>query len=195
MIFFLIQLCQSLTLPCWRAAGGRLQQGERRSWVPTWLRVGRGWESRGWTAQGEKGTGIWVEKKKFLEGQKVREDAQRRRPEEKIPLVRKFSLARMTKDMFALPHPTNWNSLPWIAVMQKWASILEWLHLRMERPVWTKPSYIRDVGIGILAFTESKSPRDTEGQLYLILPAQPAPAKDMKWLTVATLSHLLFLPG
>ena len=36
----------------------------------------------------------------------------------KIPLVRKFSLARMTKDMFALPHPTNWNSLPWIAVMQ-----------------------------------------------------------------------------
>ena len=54
----------------------------------------------------------------------MREDAQRRRPEEKIPLVRKFSLARMTKDMFALPHPTNWNSLPWIAVMQKWASIL-----------------------------------------------------------------------
>lgn len=85
MIFFLIQLCQSLTLPCWRTTGGRQQQGKRKRRVPTWLRVGRGWESRGWTAQGEKGTGIWVEKKKFLEGQKVREDAQRRRPEEKFP--------------------------------------------------------------------------------------------------------------
>lgn len=98
----------------------------------------------------------------------------------KMPLVRKFSPARMTKDMFALPHPENWNLLPWIAVMQKRNSMLEWLHLRMERVVWTKPFCIRDLGIRILAFTESKSPRDTEGQLYLTLPAQPAPAKDVK---------------